>query len=319
MHSKTSTQDASAKSLVSTERWPELRYEAWKDTQATLHLWTQIVGKIRLQLEPLVNHWWNVTLYVTPRGLTTSTMPYAGGRSFNIAFDFIDHVLTIHGCDGEKGGFALAPMSVAEFYRRVMAELDALQFPVKIYARPNEVPDAIPFAEDTVHASYDRAAVERFFQVLLQADRLCKIFRSRFVGKASPVHFFWGSFDLAETRFSGRTAPPHPGGFPNMPDSATREAYSHEEHSVGFWPGGFGLEPIFYAYAYPQPDGFERARIAPVQASWLEGLSEFALPYDAVRTSSDPDGAVLDFFQSTYDAAAGLAQWDRGALERAPA
>jgi Family of unknown function (DUF5996) len=310
--------DASAKLRVPTDRWPVLRYETWKDTQATLHLWTQIVGKIRLRQEPLVNHWWNVALYVTPRGLTTSAMPYAGGRFFGITFDFVNHALAIKGCDGEKGGFALAPMSVAEFYRRVMDELDALDFRVKIYAKPNEVPDPIPFAQDTVHASYDKAAVERFFQALLQADRLCKIFRSRFIGKASPVHFFWGSFDLAETRFSGRVAPPHPGGFPNMPDWVTREAYSHEEHSVGFWPGGSGMEPLFYAYAYPQPAGFEQARIAPAQASWLDGLREFALPYEAVRTSTDPDGAVLDFFQTTYDAAAGLAHWDRSTLERTP-
>jgi Family of unknown function (DUF5996) len=301
---------------VSTERWPELRYEAWKDTQATLHLWTQIVGKIRLRQEPLVNHWWNVTLYVNSRGLTTSAMPYAKGRFFTIAFDFVNHALTIDGCDGERGGFALAPMSVADFYHRLMAELDALGFPVRIFARPNEVPEAIPFAEDTVHASYDKAAVERFFQALLQADRLCKIFRSRFIGKASPVHFFWGSFDLAETRFSGRPAPPHPGGFPNMPDWATREAYSHEEHSVGFWLGGFGLEALFYAYAYPQPPGFERAAVAPPAASWLDSLREFALPYEAVRASVDPDRAVLDFFQTTYDAAADLAHWDRSALER---
>jgi Family of unknown function (DUF5996) len=298
------------------ERWPELRYEDWKETQATLHLWTQIVGKIRLRQEPPVNHWWNVTLYVTSTGLTTSAMPYRGGRFFSITFDFVNHALHIDGCDGEHGGFALEPMSVADFYRRLMAELSTLNFPVKIYARPNEVPDAIPFAEDTVHASYDKAAVDRFFAALLQADRLCKVFRSRFIGKASPVHFFWGSFDLAETRFSGRLAPPHPGGFPNMPDWATREAYSHEEHSVGFWPGGFGTEALFYAYAYPQPIGFEGARVAPPAATWLEPLREFALPYEDVRKAADPDAAVLDFFQTTYDAAADLGHWDRTALER---
>lgn len=298
------------------DRWPELRYESWKDTQATLHLWTQIVGKIRLRQEPLVNHWWNVALYVTPRGLTTSAMPYAGGRSFGIDFDFIDHRLMVAGCDGETGGFALEPMSVAAFYGRLMDELDALNFHVTIHGKPNEVPEAIPFARDTVHDSYDKAAVERFFAALRQADRLCKVFRSKFLGKASPVHFFWGSFDLAETRFSGRIAPPHPGGFPNMPDSATREAYSHEEHSVGFWPGGYGMEPLFYAYAYPQPAGFDKARISPASATWLDSLREYALPYESVRHASDPDAAVLEFFQTTYAAAADLGDWDRQALER---
>jgi hypothetical protein len=298
------------------DRWPVLRYADWKDTLATLHLWTQVVGKIRLRLEPLVNHWWNVVLYVTPRGLTTTAMPYGGGRWFSIDFDFIEHRLQIAGCDGERGGFALEPMSVAEFYRRTMHGLDTLGYAVKINTRPNEIADAVPFEHDTAHASYDREYVERFFRALLQADRLCKAFRASFLGKASPVHFFWGSFDLAETRFSGRPAPPHPGGIPNLPDWVTREAYSHEEQSVGFWPGGPGIEAAFYAYAYPEPNGFARAKIAPSGAGWSDTIREFVLPYDAVRTSNDPDHDVLDFFRSTYEAAADLAGWDRAALER---
>jgi hypothetical protein len=300
------------------ERWPELIYQQWKDTLETLHRWTQIVGKIRLKQEPMLNHWWQVPLYVTARGLTTSVMPYRHGRSFAIDFDFVDHALRIDGCDGEKATFRLEPMAVAEFYRRVMDELHALDFDVRINKKPNEVADATPFDEDTTHASYDAQAVDRFWRALLEADRLCKLFRSRFVGKASPVHFFWGSFDLAVTRFSGRRAPPHPGGIPNLPDWVTREAYSHEEHSVGFWPGGPGIEAAFYAYAYPEPPGFASARLAPETASWNDGLREFLLPYEAARTSNDPDRAVLDFFQSTYDAAADLAKWDRAALERPP-
>jgi hypothetical protein len=241
------------------DRWPALKYDEWKDTLATLHLWTQIVGKIRLKLEPLVNHWWNVALYVTPRGLTTAAMPYSGGRWLSIDFDFLGSSLQLRGCDGESGGFSLEPMTVAEFYRRVMDGLRALDFDIRINTMPNEVADAVRFDEDTVHASYDTAYVERFFRALLQADRLCKEFRAPFLGKASPVHFFWGSFDLAVTRFSGRRAPPHPGGIPNLPDWVTREAYSREEQSVGFWPGGPGIEASFYAYAYPEPPGFAQA------------------------------------------------------------
>lgn len=292
------------------ERWPELKQSEWSDTQATLHLWTQVVGKIRLTQEPLINHWWNVTLYVTSRGLTTSTMPYRDGRSFEIAFDFLDNALRVNGCDGEKVGFALQPMTVADFYRRLMEALHSIDIDVRIHKKPNEIVDAIPFDKDTTHASYDRAYVERFWRALLQIDRLCKAFRARFLGKASPSHFFWGSFDLATTRFSGRGAPPHPGGFPNMPDWATREAYSHEEHSVGFWPGGFGNEALLYAYAYPEPAGFAEEPIKPAEASWNAALKEFVLPYEAVRTASDPDRAVLDFFESTYAAAARRANWD---------
>lgn len=300
------------------DRWPALQYDQWKDTLATLHLWTQIVGKIRLKLEPLINHWWNVALYVTPRGLTTSAMPYRGGRWLVIDFDFLDHRLQFRGCDGETGGFALEPISVAEFYRRVTDQLHALDFDVRIYTMPNEIPNAVRFEQDTIHASYDKAYAERFFRALLQADRLCKEFRAPFLGKASPVHFFWGSFDLAVTRFSGRPAPPHPGGFPNMPDWVTREAYSHEEYSAGFWFGAPGMEASFYAYAYPEPPGFAQAHVAP-PGCWTDKLREFLLPYESVRTSPNPDRTVLDFFDSTYDAAANLAKWDRGALERATA
>ncbi len=298
------------------DRWPKLVYDEWKDTLATLHLWTQIVGKIRLRLEPMVNHWWNVTLYVTPRGLTTSAMPYAGGRWLSIDFDFLGQRLEIAGCDDERDGFALQPMSVAAFYEKLMKRLHGLGFDVHINRKPNEIADAVPFDQDTVHASYDGAYVERFFRALLQADRLCKEFRAPFLGKASPVHFFWGSFDLAVTRFSGRVAPQHPGGIPNMPDWVTREAYSREEQSVGFWPGGPGAEAAFYAYAYPEPPGFAQADVAPL-GFWTDQLREFLLPYESVRTSPDPDRTVLDFFNSTYAAAANLAKWDRASLERA--
>jgi len=298
------------------ELWPRLRHDDWHETQLTLQLWTQIVGKIRLRCQPLVNHWWNVTLYVTPRGLTTSIMPYGKGRDFEITFDFHDHALVIRDCDGAERSFALETMSVAEFYKRVMAELDALGMPVHINMKPNEIADAIPFDRDTQHASYDKEYAARFWRVLVQADRLCKQFRASFLGKASPVHFFWGSFDLAETRFSGRLAPPHPGGIPNLPDWVTREAYSHEEQSVGFWPGMPGLDALFYAYAYPEPPGFSSATIKPADASWNPTLKEFVLPYEAVRTSKDPDRAVLDFFETTYGAAADLGKWDRAALER---
>lgn len=298
------------------ERWPPLRIADWAATRDTLHLWTQVVGKIRLRQAPMLNHWWNVTLYVTPRGLTTSAMPYEDGRSFRIDFDFVDHELVIDDCERDAVRIALEPMAVATFYRRVMDALASLNIRVRIYTTPSEIADAIPFESDTQHASYDRGAVERFFSALLEADRLCNIFRSRFIGKASPVHFFWGSFDLAATRFSGRRAPPHPGGIPNMPDWVTREAYSHEEQSVGFWPGGSGMEAIFYAYAYPEPDGFSQAGVRPAEAAWNTTLKEFVLPYDAARTSADPDAAVLDFFQSAYEDAAVLLHWDRAALER---
>lgn len=298
------------------ERWPLLHYEEWKDTLATLHLWTQVVGKIRLRLAPMVNHWWNVTLYVTPRGLTTSAMPYPVGRSLAIDFDFLDHALRVVDCDGRCVEFPLVPMTVAEFYGRTMQALHDLDLDVKIDPIANEVPEEIHLDRDVSHASYDKAYVERFWRALLQADRLCNVFRSSFAGKASPVHFFWGSFDLAFTRFSGRPAPPHPGGIPHLPDWITREAYSHEVQSVGFWPGGPGAEAVFYAYAYPMPDGFASAQVRPPAASWSDQMREFLLPYESVRTSPDPDAEVLAFFESVYEAAANLAKWDRAALER---
>jgi len=299
------------------ERWPILIYDEWKDTLATVHMWTQIVGKIRLRQEYFLNHWWNVTLYVTQHGLTTSAMPYEGGRTFSIEFDLIRHILHVHDCDGAQVDFALEPMTVADFYRRVMGALDDLGIHVKISKRPNEVADAIPFDQDTVHKSYDGEYMARFWRALVQIDRLCKEFRSSFIGKASPVHFFWGAFDLAVTRFSGRTAPPHPGGYPNIPLEAMREAYSHEVQSVGFWPGGSGLEAQLYSYAYPTPEGFSQAAVRPKSAGWNDQLREFLLPYEAVRTSPTPDRDVLEFFNSTYDAAADLLKWNRAALERA--
>jgi hypothetical protein len=299
-----------------TNAWPALPIAEWQDTLSTLHMWLQIVGKIRLRQEALVNHWWNVALYVTARGITTSVMPYQTSRAFQIDFDFIDHMLRIQECDGGETEFALEPMSVAKFYRKVMESLHSLDFDVKISARPNEVPEAIPFDRDNTHASYDKEYAHRFWRVLLQADRLFKIFRSRYIGKVSPVHFWWGALDLAVTRFSGRKAPPHPGGFPNMPDSATREAYSHEVSSAGFWPGGYGMDAAFYAYAYPQSEGFAKAHVEPDAAYYHTQLREFVLPYDAVRLSDDRDAMVLAFLQSTYEAAAELGHWDRAALER---
>ncbi|HEY1978083.1 MAG TPA: DUF5996 family protein [Candidatus Baltobacteraceae bacterium] len=294
------------------ERWPELRYDDWKDTQQTLQMWTQIVGKIRLRQEPLINHWWNVALYVTQRGLTTSPMPYRDGRTFAIDFDFIDHVLRITDCDANARELALEPMSVAAFYGKIMHELAVMNFPVRINTKPNEVVEAIAFEADETHASYDRRYVERFWRALVQIDRLCKKFRAGFLGKASPVHFFWGSFDLAVSLFSGRPAPPHPGGFPNLPDRVTREAYSHEEQSFGFWPGGNGAEAAFYAYAYPEPAGYAQATVRPEAAGWNAQMREFLLPYESVRTSADPDDAVLSFFTSAYDAGAGSARWEGG-------
>jgi hypothetical protein len=302
--------------MIDVDRWPALPSAEWKDTLETLHLWTQIVGKIRLRQEWTVNHWWHVALYVSTRGLTTSMMPYSNGRSFSIEFDFVSHQLRVAGCDGELETFDLRPMSVAEFYRTLMGTLDRLDIRVRINMMPNEIPNAIRFDEDNVHASYDAAYVERFWRALLQADKLCKRFRSAFIGKVSPVHFFWGSFDLAVTRFSGRRAPVHPGGIPNLPDWVTREAYSHEVQSVGFWPGGYGADALFYSYAYPMPAGFSKARVEPSQARWSEQFKEFVLPYEDVRTSSDSDDAVMRFFTSTYQAAADLAKWDRDALER---
>jgi hypothetical protein len=298
------------------ESWPSLPLEEWQDTCTTIHLWTQIVGKVRLIRSPWINHCWHVTLYVTARGLTTSSIPYAT-RTFQIDFDFIDHRLILRSSDGRTGGFALEPQSVATFYKRLMEELASLGLPVKISARPNEVADPIPFAEDELHRAYDPEYANRFWRILVQVNRVFTEFRARFIGKCSPVHFFWGASDLAVTRFSGRRAPEHPGGVPNLPDWVTRESYSHEVSSCGFWPGGGAIPyAAFYAYAYPEPEGFARQPLRPEAAFYSNDLREFILPYDAVRESESPDETLLEFLQSTYEAAANLAAWDRVALER---
>ncbi len=296
--------------------WPTLPLDEWKDTCATLHMWTQIVGKIRLSQTPWVNHSWHVTLYVTSRGLTTSPVPY-GLKTFQIDFDFVDHKLVIETSDGNVRLIDLRPRTVADFYAEVMSALKSVGIDVAIHTTPNEIPDPIPFEEDTTHASYDADYANRFWRVLVQSDRVFKEFRAHFIGKCSPVHFFWGSFDLAVTRFSGRTAPPHPGGVPHMPDVVAREAYSHEVSSCGFWPGGGAIDyPAYYAYAYPAPEGFKDYKIKPKGAFYSSDLGEFLLPYDEVRNAKDPDAALLGFLQSTYEAAADLAKWDRAALER---
>lgn len=295
--------------------WPELNYADWKDTCATLHMWTQIVGKIRLALSPWTNHSWHVTLYVTARGLTTSPIPH-GTETFEIRFDFIDHTLRIVKSDGGQRSLPLKPQSVADFYKAVMNALDELKLSVKIDTTPNEIVNPIPFEKDETHRAYDAEYANRFWRVLVQADRVFKEFRSRFCGKCSPVHFFWGSFDFAVTRFSGRQAPPHPGGVPHLPDAITREAYSQEVSSLGFWPGADVMpQALFYSYAYPEPAGFSQAKVKPDGASYNTQLREFTLSYDAVRTAKSPDDALLDFAQSTYDAASSLGNWDRAALE----
>ncbi len=305
-----------SKSSVKTEVWPSLPLEEWKDTYATLHMWTQVIGKIRFALSPWVNHSWHVTLYVTSRGLTTSPIPY-GEKTFEIDFDFIEHRLVIETSGGDVRSIELRPRSVADFYAEVMSTLRGLGFDIRIHTLPNEVQDPIPFEKDAEHKSYDPEYANRFWRILVQTDRLFKEFRARFIGKCSPVHFFWGSFDMAVTRFSGRTAPPHPGGVPHLPDVVAREAYSHEVSSCGFWPGGGPVPyPVFYSYAYPAPEGFKDAIVKPKGAFYSDGLGEFLLPYDEVRSSERPDAALLDFLQSTYEAAANLARWDRPALER---
>jgi hypothetical protein len=298
------------------EAWPSLALEAWIDTCATLHMWTQIVGKIRLAQSPWVNHSWHVTLYVTARGLTTSPIPY-DTRTFQIDFDFISHELTIESSDGGVGTVPLQPQSVAMFYKRLTEEMERLRLNVQINKKPNEIADAIRFDRDESHAAYDPEYANRFWRILIQADRIFKQFRARFIGKCSPVHFFWGAPDLAVTRFSGRRAPEHPGGVPNLPDRVAREAYSHEVSSCGFWPGGGPISyPTFYSYAYPEPDGFAEATVKPNGAFYSTDLREFILPYDAVRQSESPDQTLLDFLQTTYEAAANLAGWDRNLLER---
>jgi len=303
------------KSDRSAEVWPELNYADWKETCATLHMWTQIVGKIRLTLTPWTNHSWHVTLYVTSRGLTTSPIPH-GTDTFEIRFDFIDHQLRILKSDGGQQSVELKPRSVADFYKAVMGALNELDLAVKIDILPNEIPNPIPFDRDEQHRSYDPKYANRFWRVLVQNDRVFKEFRSRFCGKCSPVHFFWGAPDLAVTRFSGRSAPKHPGGIPHLPDAITREAYSQEVSSLGFWPGADAMPmAIFYSYAYPEPTGFSEAKVKPDAASYNAQFREFVLPYDAVRTAKSPDDAVLDFAQSTYDAASQLGNWDRATLE----
>jgi Family of unknown function (DUF5996) len=300
------------------EAWPDLPYNAWKETCATLHLYTQIVGKIRLLCTPWLNHSWHVPFYLTARGLTTSPIPH-GDRSFEIAFDFNMDVLDITASDGGRKQITLQPRTVADFYALVMSALEELRFPVRITELPCEVAGAVPFRQDRLHGAYDAEYVHRFWRVLLQVDRVLKQFRTGFVGKGSPVHFFWGSFDIAVTRFSGRPAPPHPGGVPGLSDKVMREAYSQEVSSAGFWPGGGGIDyAAFYSYAYPVPDGFGALTVRPAGAFFDKALGEFLLPYDAVRAAPDPDAALLAFLQSTYDAAANAGKWDRAALECEP-
>jgi hypothetical protein len=303
------------KAMTRADEWPSLPFSEWRDTCGTLHMWTQIIGKIRLAQAPLINHWWQVPLYVTSRGLTTSPIPYSA-RTFQIDFDFINHRLAIATNDGATEGFALHPCTVADFYDEVMQRLKALGLDIRIWTTPVEISDPIPFEQDRQHGAYDPEYVNRFWRVLVQTDRVFTAFRARFIGKVTPVHFFWGSFDLAVTRFSGRLAPPHPGA-PNVADRITREAYSHEVSSCGFWPGGAGLEqPIFYSYAYGEPARFKDTLVRPQAARYSREFGEFILPYDEVRQASSPDETLLDFLQSTYEAAANSAHWDRAALER---
>jgi hypothetical protein len=300
----------------SSETWPALPLEAWRDTYTALHLRLQIVGKIRLACTPWFNHSWHATTYLTARGLTTSAIPY-GTRSFEIELDFLSHELLVRASDGRMARLALAPQPIAAFYRELMAELAGLDLAVHIHGRPNEMEEAIRFEDDERERPYDPDYVNRFWCVLVQADRVLKEFRTRFIGKCSPVHLYWGAADLAVTRFSGRRAPPHPGGVPSLPDRVTREAYSHEVSSCGFWAGGGPIPyAAFYAYAYPEPNGFAAAPVVPEAAFYSEDLREFILPYDVVRQAPAPEETLLDFLQSTYEAAADLGRWDRAALER---
>lgn len=297
------------------EQWPPLPLDQWRPTRETLHRWTQAVGKIRLATMPWINHSWHVPFYVTARGLTTSAMPWRG-KTFQIDFDFLAHQLIIDASDAEVRTLALRPRSVADFYRELMATLGELGIGVRIHPTPCELEDATPLDRDEAHASYDPDAANRFWRVLAQAERVFTEFRARFIGKCSPVHFFWGSFDMTVTRFSGRTAPPHPGGVPHLPDRVVREAYSHECSSAGFWPGDERTPyPAFYSYAYPAPDGYAKAAVSPAGASYSSDRGEFLLPYAKVRSADSPDASLLDFLQSTYLAAANLGRWDRPALE----
>ena len=295
---------------------PTLPLESWRDTCTTLQMWTQIVGKTRLALAPPENHWWHIALYVTPRGLTTSPIPH-GTRTFAADFDFLDHQLYLRTSDGATRAVPLVPRAVADFYAEYLEALRSLSLEVRIRPVPVEVEVAIPFAEDREHAAYDAEAVGRWWRMVVHADRVLKRFRGRFLGKASPVHFFWGSFDLAATRFSGRRAPTHPGGAPNCPHYVMTEAYSHECSSVGFWPGGGPVaEAAFYSYAYPEPPGYAEGTVRLAGAGYSAEMPEFVLPYEAVRRAADPDAALLDFCQSTYEIAADLGRWDRTALDR---
>jgi hypothetical protein len=298
----------------SDSHWPELAYPQWRDTAVTLQLWTQIVGKVRLALTPWINHGWQVPLYVTARGLATSPIP-VGSDILDMELDFIEHRLALRTSRSEQRALPLEPQAVADFYQRLMGLLRELGVAVRIHELPNELANPIPFSKDRQHHAYDAAAAQAFWRVLIQADRLFKRFRSGFLGKVSPVHFFWGSFDLAVTRFSGRTAPPHPGGVPGLPDSVAREAYSHEVSSAGFWPGNDAFpHAAFYSYAYPEPAGFRTSPVSP-GARFETQLGEFILPYEAVRTAADPDAQVLNFLSATYNAAADAGQWDRAQLE----
>lgn len=295
--------------------WPALDWAGWRETAIALQLRTQIVGKVRLALTPWLNHSWHVPLYLSSRGLTTSAIP-VGDRILQIDFDLLGDALYLSVSDGQRAMLRLAPGSIADFHAEVMAALSGFGIDCRYDPKPSEMPGALPFAEDDAHRPYDAAAVRDFWQVLIRVARVFGEFRTGFLGKATPVHFFWGSFDLAATRFSGRTAPKHPGGFPGLPDDVTCEAYSHEEASVGFWPGSDAApEAAFYAYAYPSPDGYAAARVSPDAAYWHTDLGEFLLPYAAVRSAPDPDAAILAFCQSTYDAAADIAGWDRAALD----
>jgi len=299
---------------MSDSSWPELPVAQWEDTRDTLQLMTQVVGKVRMQNTPLTSHWWNVVLYLSARGLTTGLIPQ-GDKGFQMDFDFIDHQLMISTTQGERLSIALQPRPIADFYCEVMGGLDALGLSTEIWPMPVEIPDAIPFNTDTQHIAYDADAVHRFWLALVQITRVFEVFRSRFLGKVSPVHFFWGALDLAVTRFSGRPAPKHPGGAPNCGPHVMWEAYSHEVSSAGYWPGPDG-EGVFYSYAYPEPAGYRDAAVSPAVASFDSGLGEFVLPYTAVRTAADPDAVLLEFLQSTYEIAADTAAWDRAALER---
>ncbi|HKF48480.1 MAG TPA: DUF5996 family protein [Terracidiphilus sp.] len=296
-----------------TDTWPALPYAEWSDTCTSLQLWMQVVGKIRLALTPHLNHTWNVTLYPTIRGLTTSPMPYGKGM-LQIDFDFVDHVLRIESSERGRQSVPLAPMTVAEFYARVMKALDELGTPVRIWPMPMEVADPVRLDTDEVHSAFDREFANRFWRVLLETTRVFDTFRARFLGKVSPIHVFWGAMDLACTRFSGRTAPEHP-SMPGLPDRVTRDAYSHEVSSAGFWPGGPGMDAMFYSYAYPEPAGYREFAVKPAAAVFNAAFGEFVLPYEAMRTAPDPDAELLEFLQTTYEAAAVCGKWDRAACE----